>query len=208
MRLIPWVIPAVLACGSSERTDPGAGGSGGSAGAGAGNTPPGDAAAGECNPVIAQPTVGVGVHQDLCAPISYDTNPPSGGPHYFRWAAFQNYDFAVPEGFLVHSLEHGTIVYWYNCGAEGCRAEVAAAEAMIDGLPVDPACAGQGAERRVILTPSETLTTRWAASAWGWTLRADCFDAAVFENFYLEHFGGAPEDFCNAGLVITEDTCP
>ena len=98
----------------------------------------------------------------------------------------------------MHSMEHGAVVLAYSC--TDCAAEVESAKAMIDALPVDPACSGNGTLRRVILTPDPLLETRWAAAAWGYTLNADCFESEVFRAFAEAHYAGGPEDFCASGL--------
>jgi len=146
-------------------------------------------------------------HVADCSPLTFATNPPSGGDHYADWAAYQNYDFPVPAGFLVHDLEHGAVVIGYNC-PDGCAAEVAQAKAAIAGWPVDDACAGSSTARRVTLTPYPELTVRWAASSWGWTLRADCFDPIEFANFFETHGGQGREQTCAPGIDIQPDTCP
>ena len=116
------------------------------------------------------------------------------------WAAFQSYTFPVPRGFWVHDLEHGAVVYSYNCAdaPDGCDEEVAQVQAMIDELPEDPACRWS-ARRRVVLTPDPLLDVRWGASAWGASLRANCVDIERFRQFYLNHFALGPEDVCNDG---------
>lgn len=134
-------------------------------------------------------------HLAVCSATDYPDNPPAGGDHYSVWAAYRSYSFAVPRGFWVHNLEHGAVVYTYNC-PDGCADEVAQVQAMIDALPED--CGG-GPARRVVLTPDPLLDVRWGASAWGQTLRADCVDAARFRNFYLNHFGHGPEQVCADG---------
>jgi hypothetical protein len=139
-------------------------------------------------------------HVADCSAVSYPDNPPAGGNHYPEWAAFQSYSFPVPRGFWVHDLEHGAIVFSYNCCASsaGCADEVAQVQAVIDALPEDPACS-TATPRRVLLTPDPLLDVRWGVSAWGSTLRADCVDTERFRQFYLDHFGRGPEDLCNAG---------
>lgn len=184
----------------------GAGGGPGTAGTGGSPaTPLPDA--GTCNPAIVESPPTSASHLIECSEVSYDTNPPSGGSHYAIWAAFQSYDFAVPPGFLVHALEHGAVVFWYNC-PEGCADEVADVEAFIASLPEDPLCNGLGVPRRTVLVPSPNLGSRWAASAWGFALTADCFDAAVFRDFYDEHYGRGPESLCNPpARPLTSDPC-
>lgn len=131
-----------------------------------------------------------------CSPApSYGTKPPSSGNHYATWADYKTYATPVPWGHLMHSMEHGAVVIVYNC-PDGCADEVAAAQAMIDALPVDPGCVAP-TKRRVILAPDPTLDVRWAATAWTWTLRAPCFDAPVFSQFATEHYAKTVENFCN-----------
>lgn len=144
-------------------------------------------------------------HVTACSEIDYVTNPPCLGPHYGSWAAFQNYDAAIPRGFWVHSLEHGAVVISYAC--EDCEDEVAAAKAMIAELPIDPLCSAP-VERRVILTPDRRLDTRWAASAWGFTLTSDCFEPEVFSAFAVSHNAAGPEDFCANGVDVSRPSNP
>ena len=195
--------------GAAGQAGTGAGGRAalGASGAGAGtggSSAGGDAGAGACNLTPIESPPSSAAHLVQCSAVSYDTNPPSGGAHYAIWPAFQSYDFPLSAGYLVHALEHGAVVFWYNC-PEGCADEVAEVEAFIAGLPEDPLCAGTGAARRTVLVPAPTLGSRWAASAWGYALTADCFDSAAFGAFYTDHYGRGPEALCNAGQAFTAD---
>jgi hypothetical protein len=208
----PTSLPSAGAGGSSAGAAGSAGsagtGGGGSSNAGAGGTasdaglPPG---VGPCNARIVESPPTSAVHQLLCTDIAYSTNPPSGGDHYGVWAAFQSYDTPVRPGFLVHSLEHGAVVFWYNC-PEGCADEVAEVEAFIAALPEDPLCTS--VPRRAALVPYPELGSRWAASAWGFALTADCFDADEFGSFYTEHTARGPENFCTNGQTDVATLCP
>src|SRR6188768_3371545 len=114
-----------------------------------------DTAGGACNVV---PTTVTGLDQShvaVCSEVSYPDNPPAGGSHYSQWAAFQSYSFPVPRGFWVHDMEHGAVVYSYNC-PDGCAEEVAQVQALIDALPSDPLCSAE-TPRRVLLTPDPLL---------------------------------------------------
>lgn len=156
-----------------------------------------------CNAVVQQFSPDPGIHVPVCSPITWSTDPPSSGEHYPVWAAFKSYTKVVPRGFWVHDLEHGAVVIVHNCPS-GCAAEVAQAQAMIDNLPSDPSCTAP-VSRRIVMTPDPLLTTKWAASAWGWTLRADCFEPAVFAAFVAAHYGKAPEDECADGWDFEAD---
>lgn len=154
-----------------------------------------------CGAIVESHPVDESPHVETCAPVSYSSNPPASGPHYPSWAAFISYSEPVPRGFWVHSMEHGAVILLYDCPS-GCDAEVTEAEAVVAGLPADPSCSASGAARRIVLTPDPLLDTKWAAAAWGWTLRASCFEPAVFSEFVAAHYAHAPEDECAAGTLI------
>ena len=143
-------------------------------------------------------------HVAECSLVEYESNPPSSGPHYGFWAAFGVYDVAIPRGFWVHAMEHGAVVVSYSC--TDCADEVTAAKAWIDTLPLDPLCVKTGAvKRRVVLTPDPLLSSRWAAAAWGVTLRSDCFEPAVFTDFYEAHEGHGAENICSDGVTLVNE---
>lgn len=160
---------------------------------------------GECNAIETRFENGTRSHLPECSDIEYPMSPPVFGDHYPVWAAYQTYEFPVPLGYLVHSLEHGAVVFFYDC-PDGCADEVSQVQAFIDELPPDARCS-EAVKRRVVLVPRRGLGARWAASAWGYSLRAECFDRPVFQQFYDAHLGRAPEDLCNQGIVIDEDAC-
>ena len=172
--------------------------SGGAAGEG-GETTLGAGGASDCAPVVQQQALSIGNHVAACSDVVYATNPPSSGEHYPIWADFGVYDFALPRGYWVHNLEHGAVVVTYNC-PNGCKEDVARATAWLAQLLPDAAC--PAGRPRVLLVPDPKLDAAWAASSWGFTLRASCFDAAAFSDFYLSHAGQplAPEaGLCGAG---------
>jgi hypothetical protein len=216
------VAASTFGCGGGGASDllaAGTGGASGSAGATAGSG--GDTAQGGSGGTVIDAGPGIGEcatrvvesppasadHLTLCSDVSYDTNPPSGGDHYALWPAFQTYDFPLPAGSLVHALEHGAIVFWYNC-PDGCADEVAEVESFIAAEPTDPLCAGTSAARRAVLVPYPDLGSRWAASSWGYALTADCFDPAEFGAFYTEHYGRGRELSCGSGTPYTQNPCP
>jgi hypothetical protein len=184
----------------------GSGGSSGAAGSGPGGAGGNTTGSGPCNVLTVESPPSSALHVTQCSELSFSTNPPSGGQHYGVWAAFQTYDFALSAGYLVHCLEHGAVVFWYNC-PEGCADEVAEVQALIDALPADPLCAGTGVDRRAVLVPYPALATRWGVSAWGHALSANCVDSEAFTGFYTEHYAQGPEQLCNAGQPYTADPC-
>jgi hypothetical protein len=64
--------------------------------------------------------------------ISYPVSPPSSGPHYAVWAPFgkkfYTADDRPPVPNLVHNLEHGYTILWYNEAAAADKNELAMIE--------------------------------------------------------------------------------
>jgi hypothetical protein len=175
------------------------------AAAGAGGDLQGLAGSGACSEELLTFSNPSAQHVAVCSTITYPMNPPVYGDHYPVWAAYKSYSFPVPLGFLVHNLEHGAMLLLYNC-PQGCADEVAAAQAFLDGLPLDPRCTVE-VKHQTILSPDPTLSARWAAAAWGRSLTANCFDSAAFGSFYEANVGHGPEDICADGADLASDTC-
>lgn len=58
---------------------------------------------------LGQDHIAVGASHD-----PYNSNPPTSGPHYVEWAVEKFYDKEIPDGHLVHNLEHGDIWISYH----------------------------------------------------------------------------------------------
>lgn len=146
-------------------------------------------------------------HANPCSQVAYNTLPPTSGTHYSIWAAYKTYAAPVPDGFLVHDLEHGALVIGYNCPA-GCAEEVAVVQAWIDRLPGDPLCGG--GRPKIILAPNPALDTRWAAAAWSWSWKAPCPNTAALREFYDAHYGKTVEaGVCGGGSDLSASGwCP
>ena len=158
--------------------------------------------AGPCHAVVEQHADEGAVHIDQCSPTTYLTNPPSSGNHYPIWANYRVYDKPVPWGFLVHQLEHGAVVISYRCpaGPAGCNVDLTDVQAFLATLPPDDVCL---ARKLITVVPDPALDVAFAASAWTWTLRADCFDAAAFGDFVTQHYGQGRERVCSGGIDLS-----
>jgi hypothetical protein len=199
-RSTAWLLSIALAgCGSTEaKSDAPSGGT----------RAPIPVAGSRCNAVVQQHAIEPSDHVAECSAIVYGSNPPSSGPHYGTWAAYAEYTVALPRGYWVHNLEHGTVVIGSDCEG-GCDPQWLEAADLARGLPIDEFCLRQGLSRpRVILTVDPLLDSRWAASAWGFTLRADCFEPEVFRDFYSAHVGKGPENICAPGSTLGDGSFP
>ena len=47
--------------------------------------------------------------------VNYNSNPPTSGSHFAVWAKSGVYDRFISDGYLLHSMEHGYVVIWYDC---------------------------------------------------------------------------------------------
>lgn len=148
-----------------------------------------------CGAEIREEKVGSFDHVSPCSSVTYSTNPPSSGDHYPSWAAYRVYDRAVARGFWVHSLEHGGVAILHNC--DDCDDDITAARAFIDEMPEDPLCGAT--PNRMLMTPDPLLDAPWAAAAWGFTLRSECFEPEVFRSFVDQRYGRGRENTCAEG---------
>lgn len=71
-----------------------------------------------CAPVEENPATGNQEHVPDGTPVDYARLPPDSGPHYNHWAPFTTRFYAVEDRpeiqELVHNLEHGYTIVWYN----------------------------------------------------------------------------------------------
>jgi hypothetical protein len=212
---------AQVGCGDDGGGGSGAAGQGGGGGAGSSNSssasgtvevlqPGGTPLAGQsaCEVTI---TTDIPIpsadHVDACSPVSYPTNPPSGGDHWGVWAAFLRYDDqVVPRGMLVHSLEHGAIAMLHDC--PGCESDVL--DAFDDAMNehgADQKCLASGQVARFIVAPDPELDHPVAMAAWGATYVATCIDPPSIAAFVEAHYARGPEDTCAAGKLPAEIGC-
>jgi hypothetical protein len=127
--------------------------------------------------------------------IDYESYPPTGGPHNPCWWDWGVWDEAVPEERWVHNLEHGGVVFLYNC-PEGCDAEIAALVEAVDGF------------QQFIISPNSRMTSRFAAAAWDFKTETECLDISFMLDFYKRHVGNGPEDVASMAPsgCMDEDT--
>lgn len=113
--------------------------------------------------------------------VDYADPPPMGGEHDPCWAPWGVHEEEVPDENWVHNLEHGGIVFLYDC-PDGCPDEVALLTGLVEGY-------GPTA----LLSPYGAMETRFAAVSWGYRLLQDCLDTDTMRDFYKEHVDDAPE---------------
>lgn len=164
--------------------------------------------AGGCDVLIETPPLLPSPHVPVGSEILYNSNPPSSGPHFPIWAAFQEFTTPVPRGYYVHDLEHGAVVLLYKCDPASttsptCTEIQTALRETMTSLPADPVCTATngppGPALRVVMTPDPDLDVPIAAAAWGWTYKAKCLDTASLKKFANDHYNQGTENICGNG---------
>jgi len=131
-------------------------------------------------------------HVDPSTKVTYQTNPPTYGPHYPTPASDGEYKpGGTPKvGFLVHAMEHGRVEYQYRPGLPA--SEVKELEALFNE-GVGPWAAGQ----MLLLFQNTTgMPYDVAATAWGHVLGCKTFNPRVFDalrDFRLQYTNQGPE---------------
>jgi len=123
---------------------------------------------------------------------SYQTDPPSSGPHYsipgqapVNWGY---YDRTIAPEYYVHNLEHGGVVLLYNCSTD-CTADQASIKDWVSKVPKDP----QFGEVKLVAVKYVGPGHRFAMVSWGWRMFMDTWDPAQAQRFYVTHVDHGPE---------------
>ncbi|HLC04454.1 MAG TPA: DUF3105 domain-containing protein [Anaerolineales bacterium] len=126
-------------------------------------------------------------------PGPYNSDPPTSGRHY---AAEYNAGFYEetspeatddhPEGYLVHNLEHGYVIFWYNCtlldetGCATLKDQIKQVMSAFDNF-------------KVIAFPRGSIDVPLAMTSWGRIQRFETFDSDLATSFVRGNQNKAPE---------------
>jgi hypothetical protein len=126
-------------------------------------------------------------------PGPYASNPPAGGTHYpvnYTAKFYQESDLASlpahPEGYLVHSLEHGYVIYWYNCKATSTLSCDALKQLIQKAMD-------QAGGTKLIAFPWSSMDVPLAMTSWGRILKMANPDEATMVKFANSNRHKSPE---------------
>ena len=124
-------------------------------------------------------------------PGPYPSRPPAGGKHYATPLAAGFYDendpetlVTYPEGNLVHSLEHGYVIFWYNCQvSDDCgtlKDEIRSVMREFSNV-------------KLIAFPWADLDVPLAMTSWGRLLEFSSLDLDTMRTFVRNNRNKSPE---------------
>lgn len=128
-------------------------------------------------------------------PGPFNTDPPTSGRHYaseyeagFYEAGDPETQEPYPEGFLVHNLEHGYVIFWYNCDVLG--------DGSCEELKTDIRQVMDAVDNfKVIAFPWDSIDEPVVMTSWGRIHRFERFDTRLAEQFVERNRNKAPEPF-------------
>ncbi len=126
-------------------------------------------------------------------PGPFNSNPPTSGRHYGQEYDAGFYDEnspqaqqPYPEGYLGHNLEHGYVIFWYNCellDESGCETLKAQIQGVMDKYD----------NFKVIAFPTDSTDVPLAMVSWGQLLEMKEFDENLASQFVKVNRNRAPE---------------
>lgn len=126
-------------------------------------------------------------------PGPFNSDPPTSGRHYDTSLPAGFYDESdlseyqpYPAGFLVHNLEHGYVIFWYNCDLLSDD-ECGVLQEQVRGVME------QAENLKVIAFPWTSIEVPVVMTSWGQMLRLERFDPAVALRFVRANRNRAPE---------------
>lgn len=141
---------------------------------------------GDSLPGVAVPSEGQ-THAPEGQAITYQNYPPSSGTHYASTADYGFSEKEIPEGKLVHNLEHGAIVLYYE--PDLSSAVLQSLREAATKLPTE-----KYGKVKIVIVPYSKLQTSMAIVAWGRVETLDSFDYDKVSTFYEAMVDHGPED--------------
>lgn len=117
----------------------------------------------------------------------YNSNPPSSGDHYQSPAPKGFYDQEIPDGTLIHNLEHGYV--WIAYRPDLPTEQIQKLKSLFRSPFSDP----KFTPSKAIIAPRPNNPAPISIVSWRWTINLDGFDKDKLKQFYLQHVSKSPE---------------
>lgn len=136
--------------------------------------------------VATEPSTG-NEHVSSGTDINYDRIPPTSGTHYTSTVQAGFYEQTQPLGSLVHSLEHGAVVVYYDPSQLSPEAE-SSLQSYTDSYT------GTWASFIAVPNPRDDPGAAYVLTAWEKRLPIDQYDNSTVQAFTAEYLGRGPEN--------------
>ncbi len=110
----------------------------------------------------------------------YNSNPPTSGPHWAGVAGPGIKNTIVPDELMLHSMEHGAAVVWY---------QNTLSKEDINKIKV----AFKSASGKKIMLPRKNLNVPVALTSWNYLLKLKNIDTGIIKEFIETNNDRAPE---------------
>ncbi|MEO6295190.1 MAG: DUF3105 domain-containing protein [Candidatus Limnocylindria bacterium] len=124
--------------------------------------------------------------------VPYSSLPGTSGPHWETTPAnWGVYSTPQSESQVIHNLEHGGIIIWYDPAA----LDATAVDSVSQYVATQTA-SGSSGRFKFILSPwggEEPLGAPIVVTAWRYLLQLDAADTDAIDAFAREHYGASPE---------------
>lgn len=160
-----------------------------------------------CSDVASQTATGTQIHVDT-GTLEYETVPPSFGPHRTMWTdfgvSFYGPDEAPEVEQLVHNLEHGYNVVWYDETVAADDAQLEALRGLSEAIPASEVTDGQVSKAKFKVAPWDDAygelpegmhlgITHWGADE-GFVQHCAAVSGAAIDSFVVAHpYTDSPE---------------
>ena len=128
-------------------------------------------------------------------PGPFNSTPMTSGPHYgseYEAGFYNETDPLVtgvpyPEGYLGHNLEHGYVIYWYNCDALPDEKDCDTLKTQIKN-----SMAANGGVK-LIAFPHSGIDAPLVMTSWGRMQRFETFDPELAAEYVRTNLNQSPE---------------
>ncbi len=127
------------------------------------------------------------------SPRPYSSTPGTSGPHWATPANWGVYTAPQAESQLIHNLEHGGVVIWYQPG----KLDQASIQQLTDFVNTQVS----SEQFKFILSPwsGKDFGHPIAVTAWRWLLYLDTVKLDAIRDFTNAHYGNSPEPLGGPG---------
>lgn len=121
------------------------------------------------------------------APLNYKTNLPTSGNHYQSPAPKGFYEQEIPDGTLVHNLEHGYVLVAYKPDLPKDQVE------KLKGLFSKPYSDPKFIPSKAIVVSRANNPAPISLASWRWNMDLSSYDKEKLAQFYKQHVSKSPE---------------